>query len=140
MSDEPTNESDAEVLAALDAEVSDGIYESDHEALHGWMAITQLPITLDMKQVLEQVRPEVDTYCDVKWVLTEMAKTEYGTDEAHALIDKMGDASKVLLNALQTELTARGMGNAQLFVYLPCHGGYGLVLFDSEKGPRIAIF
>lgn len=139
--DEPTNNTPLDpALAEFEAEVNEGMYASDHDALHGWMAVTQLPVTLDLRQVVEQVRPEVGTFCDVPWVLDHMSEHEYGTDEAHRFIDKMGDASKVLLAAVQAELTSRGMGNAHIFVYLPCHKGYGIILFSEEHGPLITVF
>lgn len=135
MSDEPTDD-----LAALDAEASDGVYESDEAALHGWMAVAQLPVALDLCHVVEQVRHEVGDLMDVRYTLEHMGDHEAGSDADHEFLDKLGDASKVLLAALQVELTSRDMGNAQLFVYFPCHKGFGIVAFNETTGPEIMVF
>lgn len=121
-------------LALFEEELrADGIFSSEEDILHVWLAGRQLVKTLGLDTVVDRVAEEFPEVLD--WL-------ERPPDsEDHAVWDRLGDATKLLMRLTAVNLDQRGLGDAKLLVWLQCHGGNATVQFQGPtKLPKLILW
>lgn len=130
-------ESDDSVIVAFESEMGD-VIDSEHEAMHRWLAAENAAVMLKDLGTRERL-VSTDRFVDSEWVMNNWPEDD--EDALHVFLDKLGDASKLLLRGLAADLTAAGLPNLRLITFLQCHNGPATVIFKGvDELPEVRIW